>query len=158
MIGNGVVDATSLAVTLLLNRLSSVRKYGQGWRAKCPVHGGKSTGSLSVAEGDDGRVLIHCFGGCEPLEILKVCGLEMADLFPERIDHYTTPEQKNRLRELARLSRTKAAAEELNRKATILVIGMKMLREGAPINERDATSIDHALESIYRIKGDLANV
>ena len=82
----------------------------------------------------------------------------MADLFPERIDHYTTPEQKNRLRDLARASRTKTAAEELNRKATILVMGMKMLKEGKRVTEQDADSIDQALEAIYRIKGALNSV
>ena len=143
---------------MLLNRLQNVQKRGDQYKACCPVHESISRSSLSIRETEDGRILIHCFGGCEPLEILRVCGLEMADLFTKRIDHNTTPEQKHRLSELARSSSTKLAAKELIRMATILVMGMKMLKEGKPITEQDAASIDQALESIYRIKGTLTSV
>lgn len=39
------------------------RRSGTGWACKCPAHGDKSP-SLSVSEGDDGKVLVHCFAGC----------------------------------------------------------------------------------------------
>lgn len=35
----------------------------------------------------DGRVLIHCFSGCEPDAILGAIGLTFADLFPDKLDH-----------------------------------------------------------------------
>jgi hypothetical protein len=36
---------------------------------------------LSVRRGHDGRLLIHCFGGCSPEAILRAAGLTWADLF-----------------------------------------------------------------------------
>jgi hypothetical protein len=39
---------------------------------------------LSVREGDDGRVLIHCHAGCPVDEVVAALGLELHDLFPTR--------------------------------------------------------------------------
>lgn len=55
--------------------------------ARCPAHDDSSP-SLSVRELDDGRTLIHCFAGCDALSVVHALGLEMADLFPERLDHH----------------------------------------------------------------------
>ncbi|WLB18925.1 toprim domain-containing protein [Bradyrhizobium japonicum] len=51
------------------------RRNGNGWlvRCPCPNHGkgrGDRFPSLSVAGGDDGRLLLRCFAGCDFLEIL----------------------------------------------------------------------------------------
>lgn len=51
------------------------RRNGGGWlvRCPCPSHGkgrGDRNPSLSVADGDDERLLLRCFAGCEFLEIL----------------------------------------------------------------------------------------
>ena len=69
----------------VLDRLKNVRKDGDGWRASCPVPGhGRGRGdqdpSFAVKE-TNGRVLINCFAGCEPEEIVGALGLSMADLF-----------------------------------------------------------------------------
>ena len=85
-------DEVSVNPALLLNRLVNVKSTGdQQWRACCPVHESKGRSSLSIRQVEDGRLLIHCHGGCEPLEILKICGLELTDLFPERIAHHAAP-------------------------------------------------------------------
>lgn len=57
------------------------RRAGAGWQAQCPAHEDRLP-SLSLREGDDGRVLIHCFAGCESREVLRVLGLEFRDLYP----------------------------------------------------------------------------
>jgi hypothetical protein len=49
----------------------------------CPNHDDRHP-SLSIAEGDDGRVLIHCHTGCDPSEIVQALGLQLRDLFPQR--------------------------------------------------------------------------
>jgi len=49
--------------------------------ASCPAHPDPDP-SLSIAEGRDGRVLIHCFAGCTVEAVLKAAGLRMSDLFP----------------------------------------------------------------------------
>ena len=65
----------------VLNRLHRVKKEGKGWTALCPAHDDKNP-SLSIAEGDDGRVLLKCFTGCQVEAIVSAMGLEMTDLFP----------------------------------------------------------------------------
>ena len=72
------------AATALLDRLDGVRETGRGrWLARCPAHADRSP-SLSITEGDDGRVLVHCFAGCGAAEIVAAVGLELSDLFPPR--------------------------------------------------------------------------
>jgi len=70
----------------LLSRLDRVRGTGPGrWIARCPAHGDR-TPSLAIREIDDGRVLIHCFGGCSAPDVLAAVGLEMDALFPAHRD------------------------------------------------------------------------
>lgn len=69
----------------LLDRLDGVRQSGPGrWLARCPAHEDRSP-SLSIRELDDGRVLLHDFGGCDTQAVLDSLGLEMQALFPERL-------------------------------------------------------------------------
>ena len=69
----------------LLDHLEGVRATGpRGWVAQCPAHHDK-TPSLSVRELPDGRVLVHCFAGCNVHDILAAVGLSLWDLFPERL-------------------------------------------------------------------------
>jgi len=78
-----------MSADTLLSRLERVRKAGAGrWTCRCPAHDDKGP-SLSVRELDDGRVLLHCFAGCDAQSVLDAVGLTFDDLFPERIggDH-----------------------------------------------------------------------
>jgi hypothetical protein len=68
----------------LLDRLEGVRKSGSGWIACCPAHADRFA-SLSVNDGDDGRILAHCFAGCDVSEVLAAVGLTLADLFSTAI-------------------------------------------------------------------------
>lgn len=73
------------AAAKLLDRLDGVRQTGPGrWLARCPAHEDRSP-SLSIRELDDGRVLVHDFGGCDTQAVLDSLGLEMQTLFPERL-------------------------------------------------------------------------
>ena len=54
---------------------------GNGYMALCPSHPDRNR-SLSISEGNAGRVLIHCFAGCETTDVLAAKGLTMADLMP----------------------------------------------------------------------------
>jgi hypothetical protein len=74
---------------LLLSRLEGVKRTGSGYVAKCPAHHDK-VASLSVGKGDDGKVLIKCFAGCEAWQIVEAAGLRMTDLFPVRQPAYST--------------------------------------------------------------------
>ena len=69
----------------LLNRLDGVKKTGQStWVAKCPAHDDR-TPSLSIRETSDGRLLVHCFGGCPVDAVLSAVELELSDLFPDSL-------------------------------------------------------------------------
>lgn len=50
--------------------------------ARCPAHEDRVS-SLSVGEGEEGRVLVRCFAGCTVEMIANALGLELADLFSE---------------------------------------------------------------------------
>jgi len=67
----------------LLDRLDGVRATGPDrWLARCPAHEDR-TPSLSIRELDDGRVLLHDFGGCGAADVVAALGLELKDLFPD---------------------------------------------------------------------------
>lgn len=71
----------------LIQRLAKVRGRNRSWTACCPAHDDKGP-SLAVRELPDGRVLVHCFAGCETESVLGAVGMDMTDLFP--------PEEKRR--------------------------------------------------------------
>jgi hypothetical protein len=79
-------------VDAVLSRLDGVHQRAPGrWLARCPgpLHRrGDRNRSLSVGETSDGTVLINCFAGCNPSEILGAVGLKLADLFPLRPGGY----------------------------------------------------------------------
>lgn len=52
------------------------------YMCKCPAHEDR-TASLSVREGDGGKILLHCMAGCSTGDVLRAMGLKMSDLFPE---------------------------------------------------------------------------
>jgi hypothetical protein len=52
----------------ILSLLDGVRTTVNGYEAKCPAHDDQ-TPSLSLSEGTDGRVLLHCHAGC-PVEAI----------------------------------------------------------------------------------------
>jgi hypothetical protein len=68
------------AATKLLSKFASVKKTKSGWSARCPAHE-DGTASLSIAEGDDGRVLLKCHAGCDHKKIVSALGMEERDLF-----------------------------------------------------------------------------
>ena len=68
-----------------IDQIHGVRSNGRGWKARCPAHDDREA-SLSIHEGDDGRILLKCFAGCETVDIVDALGLAVADLFPERLE------------------------------------------------------------------------
>jgi putative DNA primase/helicase len=47
--------------------LGDARREGRDWRCRCPLHGRRS---LVLRDGDGGRVLVKCWAGCNPLDVL----------------------------------------------------------------------------------------
>ena len=70
------MTATELAARL------EAKRSGDGWQAKCPAHEDR-TPSLSISQGRNGRVLVHCHAGCSVEAVLGQLGLQPADLFAD---------------------------------------------------------------------------
>jgi putative DNA primase/helicase len=66
----------------ILDRLSGVKETSSGWSARCPAHEDRQA-SLSISEGQDGRVLLKCHAGCDHKKIVSALGLEERDLFDQ---------------------------------------------------------------------------
>lgn len=49
--------------------LGGAKRNSRGWLAQCCCHKDRVP-SLSLCDGDDGRLLVHCFGGCDWRDIL----------------------------------------------------------------------------------------
>jgi hypothetical protein len=69
-------------VESFLLRLKGVRRNGNGWQVRCPAHADRSP-SLSIREGSDGRVLLHCFAGCSVESLCQALKIRVSDLFSE---------------------------------------------------------------------------
>ena len=72
-----------MTTTEILTRLTNVRKSVSGWSARCPAHRDRYN-SLSIGRGREGRILLHCFAGCEFNEIVAALGLRRYQLWPDR--------------------------------------------------------------------------
>ena len=51
----------------IAHALGEARREGRGWRCRCPLHQGRS---LTLRDGDGGRVLVTCWGGCDRLDVI----------------------------------------------------------------------------------------
>lgn len=81
-------------INRLLPRLERVQRRGADrWSARCPAHDDKGP-SLSLRVLPDGRVLLHCFAGCPPAEVVHAVGLELHDLFPKPQEHHRPGERR----------------------------------------------------------------
>ena len=75
----------SRPVDRVLERLPDAKPSGRDrWRTWCRACGG-NTSALSIGLGADDTVLLKCWKGCSVEEVLGAIGLEMHDLFPERL-------------------------------------------------------------------------
>lgn len=83
----------------ILGKLDKLRANGEGrWQACCPAHDDRSP-SLSIKEDASGKVLIHCWAGCDNRDVMAAIGLTLSDLFPdslERTNRHAMPEWERR--------------------------------------------------------------
>jgi hypothetical protein len=137
-------------IELLLSRIQSARRTGKGWSGKCPAHEDRNA-SLSLAEGTDGRVLLRCFAGCEPLAVVQSLGLELRDLFPKRL-----PDLSREGRAEARLAWKQtgwaAALNVLDREASVVLIAARMVASGSALTGDDDNRLSLAVERIEQAR------
>lgn len=131
---------------MLLDKLEKVRARGPGqWSARCPAHDDKGP-SLSVRETTDGRVLVHCFGGCDVDEVVRAVGLELSDLFPPR-ESSGAPLQRRRLLPAGQ------ALEIIRDEALLIAVAGANIANGIELTDGD---LDRVLQAAGRI-GALAD-
>jgi len=75
-------------IDVVLEKLDGVKATSQRqWAARCPCRPDDRSPTLSVSEGDDGRVLFNCHRGGDPCNSQQICeslGLKMVDLYPKK--------------------------------------------------------------------------
>ena len=103
---------------------------------------------MSIRETEDGRVLVHCFGGCDIQSVLGAVGMDMSDLFPERVERsdYSQP-----------LKSLKPAfyASDLLRIASfeclVVMIAAYDMRRGKKLSENDMERLQTAQQRIEEV-------
>ena len=129
-------------IELLLSRLERVRANRNGtWVARCPAHDDRSP-SLSIATGDDGKVLLHCFAGCGAVDVVEAVGLELSSLFPET--HDWKGQRRSRVD-------YKALVMLLRHEATVMLIAAQKLSEGVVLSEDDKETLERVCKSLERL-------
>jgi hypothetical protein len=133
-----------MSADAVLARLDGMKPAGAGrWLARCPAHPDRCP-SLSIRELDDGRLLIHDFGGCEVGDVLAAVGLTLADLFPDRpADHRTVGVRPNHF-QAAREALASVAPDAL-----LVAIAGESLAAGVALTKADR---DRLLEASGRIR------
>ena len=71
-----------MTIESFLNLLENVKQTRRGWQARCPAHADRSP-SLTIQDGEEGRILVHCFAGCTPKEICSALHVHVRDLFQD---------------------------------------------------------------------------
>jgi len=83
-----MVSMNSPEVESFLGLVDVVRDGNGQWQARCPCRNDDSNPSLSISQGNDGRVLLHCHrgNGCSVEDICTSVGIQVADLMPKKSD------------------------------------------------------------------------
>jgi hypothetical protein len=143
--------------------LVKARNAGRGrWVAQCPAHPDRSP-SLSICEGDDGRLLLHCFGGCTTIRILETLGLEMRDLFagplpnPEQLRAAKAAQVAHEQKAAAARQSWRDAMELVEKRQTVTnALLDKLVRE--PDNDSLAKAFHAASDSLHEAQAALGQL
>jgi hypothetical protein len=140
--------AVMSAAERVLERLPGAKLTGAGrWIARCPGHDDRSP-SLSIREVADGRLLLHCFGGCPTQDVLQAIGLDFGDLFDKPLAHHLPPIRGGySARELL----------ELNAHEALVAAMLAMKAGGEGLTPDEAQRLLTAAARLMKAK-DLANV
>lgn len=136
----------------ILNRLENVKQTGSdSWRAKCPC-GHSSPSQMALKELPDGRVLIHCFAGHSPVEIMEALDMSLSDLFEEKLE--------DRIEPLYLAKRDKRKAESIHDKIKAcqlrLDIADEMRARGMKLTDKDLADERAAFVEMRRLQQGVA--
>ena len=123
----------------ILSMLEGVRETGKDrWLARCPAHDDKSP-SLSIRNAGD-RLLIHCFAGCDALDVVHAVSLELGDLFADRCD-YQTKSSRSRIP-------SSDALRAIDHEALVVVIIASDIQKNRTIDDEDFQRLTTATKRI----------
>lgn len=135
--------SASRPIERLLGSIASARPLGRGWIARCPAHDDREP-SLAIAEGDDDRVLLHCFAGCTAQEIVSALGLSVSDLFGERDGASDAGGHRRRLPVSTQVTYWRAALAVLDRESLIVLLAARQLAAGLNLDDADQARLGAA--------------
>ncbi len=145
----------------VIGLLDKVRPTSNGYQARCPAHADQSP-SLSIRQGEDGKILLHCFAGCDIHSICQALGWSLPDLFPDpQRDPQLIRRAKRQREHRERVQRTHA--QLIGAHAVIHRELEALIRAGSPIEVSDLTdkhigrllnSIGEAHNALRREMGD----
>jgi hypothetical protein len=142
---SGAIMVTLDAILLLLE---GTRRAGRGWTARCPAHADRQA-SLSINEGHDGRILLHCFAGCSSLSVVQALGLELRDLFPARAFRTDpTRAEQSEVRQWRQIAEWRAALGVLGTEAAIVSVAGSELASGQTLDAIDLSRLATAVQRI----------
>jgi hypothetical protein len=140
--------ATVVTLDAILSHLDGARRAGRGWTARCPAHA-DGQASLSVNEGHDGRILLHCFAGCSSLSVVHALGLELRDLFPARaFQTDPTRGEQAEVRRWRQIADWRAALGVLGTEAAIVSVAGSELANGQALDAQDRARLATAVQRI----------
>jgi len=136
-------------LSVLLSLFDGVKNTAPDkWLAKCSAHPDRSP-SLAIKLADD-RILIHCFAGCSVDNVLQAVGLEMSDLFPDRI---ATPGEP---RPATPRFSTYELFPLLIQEALILALAFDAVVSGDALADTDKHRAIQAFNSVMRLNSEVA--
>ncbi len=151
----GTLRGNSNPTATLLHAIESAtgspaKPAGNSWRSLCPCCGGRSY-KVKISEADSGGVLIHCYAGCDAIDLVHAVGLQLSDLMPIRD---STPEGRKAARAAQREGSILCALEVIRHEAKIVrIVAGDVIR--GDLSEADHarciqadTRIEQALEAI----------
>ncbi len=127
-----------MSLETLIDRLDGAKETGHGkYIVRCPAHDDRSP-SLAIKDCGDGRILLHCFAGCDVESVLDALGLSFSDLMPERVGEmhtYKPVHQRFDARQVLRVLRPEA---------TLVAIAAENIAEGITLSDDDRDRVFNA--------------
>ncbi|HUX81498.1 MAG TPA: hypothetical protein VMV35_01530 [Halothiobacillus sp.] len=132
-----------VSIESFLGRLDGVKQTGPGkWIAKSPTRN-ERTASLSIRQTDEGRILLHDFGGSDAAEILAALSLNWVQLIPPHLRTNRSYSPAERQEHDAR-----AALNTISMAASLTRICANRLADGRPLAKDDRDQLRRAAHEI----------
>jgi len=119
-----------------LSKLDKVKQTAPNrWIACCPAHDDRHP-SLSIRVTEDGRVLTHCFAGCEFPDVISAVGIVSSDLYPNNGAHHKRGERQP--------FNPKDILEIMVLEALIALLAARKLMAGERLSDEDMKRLQEA--------------